>query len=75
MKKNNSKQSVNYENVKKHISPKAKKRAGILIISSLASLFIYYGLTGINIPALQMGVMVAYMATFGIFLVAYILHL
>lgn len=74
MKKNNSKQSVNYENVKKHISPKAKKRAGILIISSLASLFIYYGLTGINIPALQMGVMVAYMATFGIFLVAYIVY-
>lgn len=74
MKKNNSPKPTNYSKVKKNISPKAKKRAGILIISSLASLFIYYGLTAINIPALQMGVMITYMAAFGIFLVAYIAY-
>lgn len=73
MKKNNSK-PINYVKAKNSVSPKAKKRAVILIISSLASLFIYYGLTGINIPALQMGVMIAYMAAFGIFLVTYIAY-
>lgn len=74
MKKNYSNKPLNYVKVKKNASPEAKRKATILIISSLASLFVYYGLTAINIPALQMGVMVAYMAAFGITLVAYITY-
>lgn len=74
MKKNNSPKPINYARAKKNVSPETKRKATILIISSLASLFIYYGLTAINIPALQLGVMVAYMATFGITLVAYIAY-
>ena len=74
MKKTNSQKPINYAKAKKNVSPEAKRKAITLVISSLASLFIYYGLTGINIPALQMGVMAAYMAAFGIFLVAYIAY-
>ena len=59
---------------KKNASPEAKKKAVTLILSSLASLFIYYGLTSINIPELQMGVMITYMAAFGIFLSVYIAY-
>ena len=59
---------------KANVSPKSKRKAIILILGSLLSLFIYYGVGATNIPALQMGVMVAYMAAFGILLSAYIIY-
>lgn len=56
------------------VTPEAKKKAIILIFGSLLSLFVYYGIGATNIPALQMGVMVAYMVAFGGFLAAYVIY-
>ena len=56
------------------VSPKSKRKALILIVGSLISLFIYYGVGATNIPSLQIGVMLAYMVAFGALLSAYIIY-
>lgn len=56
------------------VSKNAKRKAISLIFYSLLSLIIYYGVGATNIPALQMGVMVAYMVAFGGMLAAYIVY-
>lgn len=56
------------------VSKKSKRKAISLILGSLISLFVYYGVGATNIPALQMGVMMAYMVAFGGMLAAYIIY-
>lgn len=56
------------------VSKSAKTKAISLVFGSLLSLIIYYGIGATNIPALQMGVMVAYMVAFGGLLAAYIIY-
>ena len=56
------------------VSKNTKRKAISLIFYSLLSLIIYYGVGATNIPALQMGVMVAYMVAFGGMLAAYIIY-
>lgn len=70
------KKSTNNLNLspKAPVSKNAKRKAILLIFFSLLSLVIYYGVGATNIPALQMGVMVAYMVAFGGMLAAYIIY-
>lgn len=70
------KKSTNNLNLspKAPVSKNAKRKAILLIFFSLLSLVIYYGVGATNIPALQMGVMVAYMVAFGGMLAAYIVY-
>lgn len=70
------KKSTNNLNLspKAPVSKNAKRKAISLIFFSLLSLVIYYGVGATNIPALQMGVMVAYMVAFGGMLAAYIIY-
>lgn len=56
------------------VSKSAKTKAISLVLGSLLSLIIYYGIGATNIPALQMGVMVAYIVAFGGLLAAYIIY-
>lgn len=59
---------------KKPIDAKTRKKAILLVIFSLLSLLIYYGITGMEIPALQFAVMTAYMVAFAAVLIAYIIY-
>ena len=70
------KKSTNNLNLspKAPVSKSTKRKAITLIFFSLLSLVIYYGVGATNIPALQMGVMVAYMVAFGGMLAAYIIY-
>ena len=70
------KKSTNNLNLspKAPVSKSTKRKAILLIFFSLLSLVIYYGVGATNIPALQMGVMVAYMVAFGGMLAAYIIY-
>lgn len=59
---------------KKPIDAKTRKKAILVGIFSLISLFVYYGITGMDIPALQFAVMTVYMVAFAALLIAYIIY-
>lgn len=59
---------------KKPIDAKTRKKAILVGIFSLISLFVYYGITGMDIPALQFTVMTVYMVAFAALLIAYIIY-
>lgn len=59
---------------KKPIDAKTRKKAILVGIFSLISLFVYYGITGMDIPALQFAVMTIYMVAFAALLIAYIIY-
>lgn len=59
---------------KKPIDKSSKKKALLLVALSLCSLFLYYGLTSLNIPFLAMATMITYMIAFAAFLIAYIVY-
>ncbi len=59
---------------KKPIDAKTRKKAILVGIFSLISLFVYYGITGMDIPALQFAVMTLYMVAFAALLIAYIIY-
>ena len=75
MKKPRKEQEYNKkQGTAKPITPEAKKRAISLVINSLIILAIYYMAMGLENIIIQNIVMIAYMAIFGVSLIAYIIY-